>query len=48
MFTTNPMMNPKSEKFECLGFIALKAAALVAGLAIFVPLLAGFAAPFIG
>jgi hypothetical protein len=38
----------KTEKFECLGPLALKAVAFLAGVAVFVPLVAAFAAPFIG
>jgi hypothetical protein len=38
----------KAEKFECLGPLALKAVALIAGAAVFVPLVTAFAAPFIG
>lgn len=36
------------EKLECLGPLALKAIAFLAGIAVFVPLVAAFAAPFIG
>ena len=38
----------KSEAFECLGPIALKAITLAACVAVFAPLLAAFAAPFVG
>lgn len=38
----------KHEKFECLGPLAVKAVALLAGIAVFVPLVTAFAAPFIG
>ena len=38
----------KREKLECLGPLAVKAVALLAGLAVFVPLVTAFAAPFIG
>jgi hypothetical protein len=38
----------KRERLECLGPLAVKAVALLAGLAVFVPLVAAFAAPFIG
>ena len=38
----------KSEKFESLGPLALKVVAFLAGVAVFVPLVAAFAAPFIG
>ena len=48
MSTENTISDCKSDAFECLGPIALKAVALVAVLAVFVPLLAAFAAPFLG
>ena len=48
MCTKNAIIDGKSDTFECLGPIALKAVALVAVLAIFAPLVAAFAAPFIG
>lgn len=48
MCTRNANLDSKSETLECLGPIALKAVALMAGLAIFAPLVAAFAAPFIG
>jgi hypothetical protein len=38
----------KHERLECLGPLAIKAIALLAGAAVFVPLVAAFAAPFIG
>lgn len=38
----------KSEKFEFLGPLAVKAVAFLAGAAVFAPLVAAFAAPFIG
>ena len=41
-------VDSKRETFECLGPLAVKAVALVAGLAVFVPLVTAFAAPFIG
>ena len=41
-------MSCKQEKLECLGPLAVKAVALLAGIAVFVPLVAAFAAPFIG
>ena len=36
------------EKLECLGPLALRILAIAAGLALFAPLLAAFAAPFLG
>ena len=48
MCSNSAIADRKSETFECLGPIALKAVALVACLAVFAPLLAAFAAPFIG
>lgn len=41
-------MSCKHERIECLGPIALKAIAFLAGVTVFVPLMAAFAAPFIG
>jgi hypothetical protein len=38
----------KHETFERLGPLALKAVAFLAGVAVFAPLMAAFAAPFIG
>lgn len=38
----------RREKLECLGPLAVKAIALLAGTAVFVPLVAAFAAPFVG
>ncbi len=38
----------RREKLECLGPLAVKAIALLAGVAVFVPLVAAFAAPFFG
>lgn len=48
MSSKNAVADAKSEKFEALGPLALKAVAFLAGLAVFLPLLAAFAAPFIG
>jgi hypothetical protein len=48
MCSKQAIVNCKSEKFECLGPLALKAVAFLAGVAVFVPLVAAFAAPFIG
>jgi len=42
------LIDSKSEAFELVGPIALKAIALLACLAIFAPLVAAFAAPFVG
>ncbi len=41
-------MSCKQESLECLGPLAVKAIAFLAGVAVFVPLLAAFAAPFVG
>ena len=41
-------MKTFTPSFEFLGPVAVKALAIVAGVAIFAPLLAAFAAPFIG
>lgn len=41
-------MNTYAQAFEVFGPVALKALALAAGCAVFVPLLAAFAAPFVG
>ncbi len=38
----------KHERLECLGPLAVKAIAFLAGTAVFVPLVAAFAAPFVG
>lgn len=38
----------RREKLERLGPFAVKAIALLAGIAVFVPLVAAFAAPFVG
>jgi hypothetical protein len=38
----------RREKLECLGPLAVKAIALLAGVTVFVPLVAAFAAPFFG
>jgi len=38
----------KHETFESLGPLALKAVAFLAGVAVFMPLMAAFAAPFLG
>jgi hypothetical protein len=38
----------KHDTFECLGPLALKAVAFLAGVAVFAPLLVAFAAPFVG
>ena len=42
------IVDGKTDHFEWLGPIALKAIALLAGIAVFVPLVAAYAAPFIG
>jgi hypothetical protein len=38
----------RNEKLECLGPLALRILAIAAGVALFAPLLAAFAAPFLG
>lgn len=38
----------REEKLECFGPLALRLLAIAAGAAIFVPLVAAFAAPFFG
>lgn len=38
----------REEKLECFGPVALRLLAIAAGVAIFAPLLAAFAAPFLG
>jgi hypothetical protein len=48
MCSKKALIDCKSETLECFGPLALKAIALVAGLAVFAPLLAAFAAPFVG
>ncbi len=42
------IIDGKSDAIECLGPIALKIIAFAAVLAVFAPLVAAFAAPFIG
>jgi hypothetical protein len=48
MCSKKVLVDCKAEAFECLGPLALKAIALVACVAVFAPLLAAFAAPFVG
>ena len=48
MRTRQPTIDCRREKLECLGPLAVKAIALLAGTAVFVPLLTAFAAPFLG
>ena len=52
MPTKQAKIDRRREALECLGPIAVKAIALIAGATVFVPLVAafaaGFAAPFVG
>ena len=48
MRTKQTKTDCRREKLECLGPIAVKAIALLAGTTVFVPLVAAFAAPFVG
>jgi len=48
MCIKNAIIDGKTDTFEFLGPIALKAVALLAVLAVFAPLVAAFAAPFVG
>lgn len=48
MRTKQTKTDCRREKLECLGPIAVKATALLAGTAVFVPLVTAFAAPFAG
>ncbi|HEY7610984.1 MAG TPA: hypothetical protein VIF14_17285 [Alphaproteobacteria bacterium] len=48
MRSHNAIVDGKTDTFECLGPVALKLVALLAVLAVFAPLVAAFAALFIG
>jgi hypothetical protein len=48
MRTQQATTDCRREKLECLGPLAVKALALLAGIAVFVPLVAAFAAPLVG
>jgi hypothetical protein len=48
MCSKQELADCRHEALECLGPIALKAVALIACLAVFAPLLAAFALPFVG
>ncbi len=48
MRTKQATTDCRREKLECLGPLAVKAIALLAGTAVFVPLVTAFAAPFVG
>jgi hypothetical protein len=48
MRTKQATTDCRREKLERLGPLAVKAIALLAGTAVFVPLMAAFAAPFVG
>jgi hypothetical protein len=48
MRTKQAATDCRREKLECLGPLAVKALALLAGIAVFVPLVVAFAAPLVG
>ncbi len=48
MCSKHAVVDNKPEKLEAVGPFALKMIAFIAGAAVFLPLLAAFAAPFIG
>lgn len=48
MCSKQATIDGKTETFELLGPLAVKAVALLACIAVFVPLVAAFAAPFVG